>query len=79
MPDDNFTPYDQSVLTRTNSAALKAFDTNCVGLYFETEYDIYQSLGSVATVQNYVTALYNQVATIYENEGIDTTISAMNI
>lgn len=79
MPDEEFTPYDKNVLKRTENISQRAFDTNCVRFYFETEFDMFQNLGSLTAVQNYVTALYNQVAILYENEGIDTTISAMNI
>jgi hypothetical protein len=79
MPDEEFTPYDKDVLKRTDNFSQRSFDTNCVGFYFETEVDMFNTLGSVAAVQNYVTALYNQVAIIYQNEGIDTNISAMNI
>ena len=79
MPDEEFVPYKKDVLNRTDDLMQRAFETNCVGFYFETEFDMFQTLGSVAAVTNYVTALYNQVAIIYQNEGIDTTISAMNI
>jgi hypothetical protein len=48
----------------------------CVRLAFETEYDIYQTLGSsVPNVVNYVTNLYNQVGTLYANDGISTALS----
>ena len=51
-----------------------------MSLYFETEFDVYQFYGnSVPNVENYVTALYNQVAIIYQNEGIDTSISMINV
>ncbi|HEX8576405.1 MAG TPA: zinc-dependent metalloprotease [Flavobacterium sp.] len=47
----------------------------CVRLAFETEYDIFQTLGSVPNVINYVTNLYNQVGTLYANDGIRTALS----
>lgn len=47
---------------------------NCVKLYFETEQDMYLNKGSVQNVANYVTGIYNQVATIYTNDGISTTL-----
>jgi hypothetical protein len=47
----------------------------CVRLAFETEYDIFQTLGSVPNVVNYVTRLYNQVGTLYANDGISTALS----
>ncbi|MDC7993834.1 M12 family metallo-peptidase [Altibacter sp. HG106] len=48
---------------------------NCVRMYFETEYDMYQQLGGVSQVQNYVTGIFNEVATLYLNESINTIIS----
>ena len=49
---------------------------NVVRVYFEADYRTYQDKGnSVANVANYVTGLFNMVATIYQNEGIVTQIS----
>ncbi|MDC8005338.1 M12 family metallo-peptidase [Aureisphaera galaxeae] len=82
MPDDiGFIEYDPNMLMEPYDphGQTRAFETNCVGLYFETEFDIFQSFGTVPGVENYVTALYNQVAIIYYNEGIDTTISMINV
>ncbi|MFK7787182.1 MAG: zinc-dependent metalloprotease [Crocinitomicaceae bacterium] len=70
----DFEGYDPQVLSG-EAGALGTNSGNCVGLYFETEVDIFQNLGSVANVQNYVSALYNAVATIYSNENIATTLS----
>ncbi|MCB9212500.1 MAG: T9SS type A sorting domain-containing protein [Alteromonas sp.] len=82
MEDTAFEGYDRGVLMRPleQGGATRAFETNCVSLYFETEFDVYQFYGnSVPNVENYVTALYNQVAIIYQNEGIDTSISMINV
>ena len=58
----------------------KALTQKCVQLAFETEYDIYQTLGSsVPNVINYVTNLYNQVATLYTNDGISTVLSDIKV
>ncbi len=78
--DDNVEPieYVPNILLQ-NPRFSSAPDTNCVRFYFETEYDIYQSLGTMQAVNNYVAALYNQVALIYYNEGISTTISAIMV
>ncbi|MDC7995099.1 M12 family metallo-peptidase [Altibacter sp. HG106] len=77
--EDDFEPYDQEILFREAPKQTRAFETNCVRFYFETEFDIFQSFGSVTGVENYVTALYNQVAILYMNEGIDTSISMINV
>ncbi|MBX2826891.1 MAG: T9SS type A sorting domain-containing protein [Flavobacteriaceae bacterium] len=82
MADDvGFMGYDPEMLMkpREEQGQKMAFETNCVGLYFETEFDIFQFFGTVVGVENYVTALYNQVAIIYYNEGIDTNISMINV
>ncbi len=51
----------------------------CVRLYFETAYDIFQNRGSIAAVENYVTALFNQVATLFANDNITTKISQIKV
>lgn len=49
--------------------------SDCVQIYFEVNYDIYQDKGSVQAAVQYVEALFNQVATLYANEQINMTIS----
>ncbi len=74
--EDSFTPYEKEEISDPNSRAL----TDCVGLYFEVDYDIYQDKGSNTTgVTNYVTGIYNQVATLYNAESINTNISEIVI
>jgi hypothetical protein len=71
MPDDG-KPYSSADLApNPGNRAL----SDCVQLYFETDYDIYQDKGSTQNVTNFVTGLYNQVATLYANESINTEIS----
>ena len=74
----DFKGYDPKMLMAQNSST-SALSTSghCVGLYFETEFDMFQSLGTLGNVANYVTALYNEVATIYQNENITTRISQL--
>ncbi|MEZ4778197.1 MAG: zinc-dependent metalloprotease [Flavobacteriaceae bacterium] len=54
-------------------------EVRCVKMYFETEYDIFQTLGSVVAVENYVVGLFNEVATLYANESISTEISEIKV
>jgi flavin-binding protein dodecin len=49
--------------------------SDCVRLYFEADYDIFLDKGSVQATTNYVTGIYNEVATIYANESINTVVS----
>lgn len=57
-------------------AGLTAEVTNkVVKVYFECDYALYQSKGSVSATTNYVLGLFNQVSTLYANEGITIQIS----
>ncbi|HKR05320.1 MAG TPA: T9SS type A sorting domain-containing protein [Bacteroidia bacterium] len=48
---------------------------NCIRLYWEVNFDIYQGKGSVTNATNYVTGLFNQSAIIYTNDNIPVTLS----
>ncbi len=49
---------------------------NCVSIYFECDYEMYQDLGnSLSNVGQYVTELFNQVSLLYANEDITVYIS----
>ncbi|MDR1345477.1 MAG: zinc-dependent metalloprotease, partial [Bacteroidales bacterium] len=84
--DDNSVRYDSAVLFQAAPPSVEyirqavAQNTlKAVGLYFETEYDILHSLGSIAAVEAYITGLFNQVATLYINERIITYMSRLNV
>jgi Metallo-peptidase family M12/Secretion system C-terminal sorting domain/Fibronectin type III domain len=48
----------------------------CVRMYFETEVDFFTAFGNNSTsVSNYVTNLFNQVRTLYNNDGISVALS----
>ena len=49
----------------------------CVGLYWEVAHDIVLNKGSVANATNYITGLFNQMATLYDNDGIDVVLSEL--
>lgn len=73
-------PMTAAELENYATVASKSLTHKCVRLYFETEYDIFQSLGSsVPNVAAYVTNLYNQVGTLYANDGITTTLSNITV
>lgn len=48
--------------------------TNCVNWYWETDYDIFVGKGSVANVNTYVQGIFNQVSTLYANDGMNITL-----
>ncbi len=75
---NRFKGYKSDVLFQKNKISAKQTQ-KCVKIYFETEYDIYQNKGSITAVENYVTALFNQVATLYQNENITTSISQIKV
>jgi hypothetical protein len=51
----------------------------CVRLYWEVNYDIFQGKGSVTAATNYVTGLFNQSSTLYNNDGISVTLSQVYV
>jgi hypothetical protein len=44
---------------------------NCVRMYVETDYTVYQNKGSVANVVSYMTAVFTQVSALYTNESVN--------
>ena len=53
--------------------------SDCVRLYFEVDYDIFQDKGGISGTTSYVTGLFNQVATMYANENINVVMSPLVI
>jgi hypothetical protein len=55
-------------------------NTEPVDIYFEADYQTYLNNGSnVTNVVNYVTALFNVVKVLYENDSVNTNISAIKV
>lgn len=48
---------------------------NCIRIYWEVNYDIFQNKGSVTNATNYVTGLFNQSSVLYTNDAIPVTLS----
>lgn len=74
--DDSFEVYDEEDLEEL--AGERAL-SDCVRLYLEVDYDIYQDKGSTAATTDYITGLFNQVSTMYANENINTSLSPLVI
>ncbi|MFN5323476.1 MAG: M12 family metallo-peptidase [Bacteroidota bacterium] len=53
--------------------------TKCVDWYWETDQDIYNQKGSLSAVNTYMQGLFNQVNTLYNNDGISTTLQTLFI
>lgn len=49
--------------------------SDCVKMYLEVDHNIFNGKGGMTPTVNYITGLYNQVATLYANEQINTTLS----
>lgn len=45
--------------------------TNCVRMYVEADYTLFQNKGSVANVTTYLTGVFSQVSALYTNESIN--------
>ena len=76
VKDDNGVPYSARQLSMDANAAI----TKYARLYYETEHDIYTSLGSTTSaVSTFMIGLHNQVATLYSNDGVSVLISGLYI
>ncbi|RAR72618.1 M12 family metallo-peptidase [Flavobacterium aciduliphilum] len=54
--------------------------TRCVTMYFEIDYDLFQQNNSnTTTTTNWMTSLFNNVQTIYANDGISVALKSMYI
>ena len=70
------TPLNESEIVNYQNVLSRTLTMKSVRLYFETEFDIFQNLGSnTNNVVTYVTNLYNQIGTLYANDGITTSLS----
>lgn len=70
MPDDGAV-YSPQQLEESFTAQV----TRCVKVFIEADFDLFQNRGSVGETVNFVTAVFNQSAALYSNEGIPISIS----
>jgi len=47
----------------------------CVRIYVEADFDLFQNKGSVTNTANYLTGLFNQSATLFANDGLPVSLS----
>ncbi|WP_118976672.1 M12 family metallo-peptidase [Taibaiella koreensis] len=66
--------YTEKIREYLSEAARPTAD-KCVRVYLECDYRTNQSKGGVTGATNYVTAIFNNLATLYANESITTAIS----
>ncbi len=51
--------------------------SKCVNWYWETDFDIFSSKGSVANVNTFMQGIFNQVAVLYANDGISISLQTL--
>lgn len=68
---------DRELMARiaTGEAGQRAKSTNCVRVYLELDYTLVTEKGGAAGAMNWIEAVWNQVATLYQNENISTELS----
>ena len=66
-------------LERPASLGVEKAVGDCVRIYLEADYNIYQNKGSTQAVTNWVTGVYNQVATLYSTDNIETGLSQIYV
>jgi len=76
--DHAFHGYDPEVLAQASKHSISSGDA-CTRIYLETEHDVFQDRGSVTAVESYVAAIFNQVATLYQNENVEMGLSEIFI
>ena len=62
-------------ISELTTSAVEESATKCTKIYFEVDYDIFQEKGGVAEAVSFVEGVFNEVATIYANEGVKMEIS----
>lgn len=55
--------------------AVPSSNVPCTGIYFEVDNDIYRDKGGTNQTVNYISAIFNEVATLYANEDLRIVIS----
>ena len=72
---------DSSVETKSiGNTNRNITSTRCVAFYFEIDYDLYVSNGSNSTTTtNWMTSVFNNVQTLYNNDGISVGLKSMFI
>ncbi|RED49287.1 M12 family metallo-peptidase [Seonamhaeicola aphaedonensis] len=74
-PDESEHMHKSSIEKVESSSSLSS--GNCVKMYLETDYSMYEHYGSVEAVTNYVTGAFNQVILLYANESINMSINEL--
>jgi len=75
--DDEGKPMD---LTNKSDQSKNAATTRCVTMYFEIDYDVFIANSSnTTTTTNWMTSVFNNVQTLFNNDAISTALKSMYI
>lgn len=70
----------EELKNNTPSTTASPTSNKCVTMYFEIDYNLYQSNGSsTTTTSNWMTSVFNNVQTLYNNDGITTALKSVYI
>ncbi len=73
---DDAKPHDHD----DSDTAREALTQRCVTLYFEIDYSLFLANGAdVTTTTNWMTSVYNNVQTLFNNDGITTSLKSLYI
>lgn len=71
VPDDH---------ANAGKGVLEVQSTRCVTVYYELDYALYQANGSdTAATSNWITSVFNNVQTLYDNDGLSVAIKSVFI
>lgn len=70
-------PAGVSISVDKEPSNLKSAADKCVSVYLEVDYDVFQNKGSVQNASNYMTAVFNEISTLYANESINLQLGEM--
>ena len=79
VPADGTLPKDEEFMSFVSAQLVdpepSAVLARCVRIYVEADNDLFRNKGSVVNTTNYVTALFNQSAILYANDGVPISLS----
>lgn len=81
IPFNCTVPDTGEIYLKDRSASKKTGPIECkkIRIHWEADYTLYQTKGTVAAVQNYLTGIFNFMQTLYYNDGIAVELTSMYI
>jgi hypothetical protein len=70
-------PQKQGIPSQNNTAGKSSMTTNCVKIYYEVAHQLYiENASDVTTTLNWITAVHNNISTLYANDNISISLSS---